>query len=477
MELCGHMRRLASTVKTVMGLAERRMAPDGCLRRGGIAMVGACIFLISHGCGPVEGTVSSDAAAEPSVLIHLTLDSLAPEESGAPLGTILAPVTAYVPRGDAIRGFVAAGGTFLVGRDVNGSLEAYNSATGARRWTWQAPNWIHNAPQVSDSTVVVTWGDNRVVGGPDSLRRTLGSGPGGVAALRLHDGALLWKRDVNGAVMTSALVSGDTVFVITGTRRLLVLRVGTGAVLRDDSLPGVPAMANPRRFGSRAIIGLSDPPAILALDGSFATRLWYRPLPPIEAGPSDVQPAVRGDLVVTTGTDFLFGHKLFVRDVLPRLIDRVAMRLRLRPYDAFARQYVALLQLSTGRVLWLRSFGVGHHVEQNRSGTPVLTANRILLQSPVLSEVLAIDLAGRVVWRRSLANVAKGTVALLGDRVLAAQSNGELVLFAIKDGREIQRWASAGRIAFFSPTIFMDRIVYALDDGRLATIDRKTITP
>jgi outer membrane protein assembly factor BamB len=406
-------------------------------------------------------------------------DCTAPESVSAALANarLSAVSPAVAPRiesmDEPIRGIAISSETVIIGRHGNGSVEAFDARSGHRRWRWTAPNWVHNDPQIVGERVIVTYGDNgHRPPSVDRLRLFLGKREGGVAALDLASGRPLWQINLPGSVMTSAIVERGEVIVATGERMVRVFDLRSGKLTRATKSDGVVAMANPRAVAGTLVVGLSVPPGMTQYNLADLSQRWHASFPGfVEAGTNDATPAVDGTLIYTTGTQSVLGRDRFSRDALHRWPAKLRMKAGREPYRALSRQYVAAVDRCSGKLRWLRSVGVGFHVEDNRSGTPVVAHEHLLVGSPVLDEVLRIDRTGRVLWRRSIPGLAKGYVVPWREEVIAATQSGSLIRLAEASGAELGRAEIGHPILFFSPLLAGDRLIVPTQDGQVVLVD------
>jgi outer membrane protein assembly factor BamB len=189
-----------------------------------------------------------------------------------------------------------------------------------------------------------------------------------------------------------------------------------------------------------------------------------------------VTPAIRGDTLITTSTQLVTGRDNLSIDAAALWFDKLMMRLGQRPWRPLARQWASAIDLRDGRLLWTKSLGVGHHRELNRSGTPIALPDGAVFSSFVLNELIRLNASGGVVWRTRLpGEAAKGNVAISGDSVGVAMSDGRILFVDLASGRTTSSRASSGKIAFFSPTMCDGRLLYPTEDGRLISLDSPSV--
>ncbi len=374
--------------------------------------------------------------------------------------------------GQPIRGLLMTDSALFIGRDGDGTVERHEARTGEVRWSVRLPNWVHSAPVIAGDKLVATYGDNfPVVDSTGKNRMIVGRGDGGIVALRHTDGTIVWRYESRGAVMTRALVIGDTVLAVTGDRRLLALDAATGRDLWHVDAGGIGSMASPLIVGRSVIVGLSDPQSIAAFDLDTHRLRWRALIGERVRGTGDVTPAIVGDTLISTSTQLVGGNEFLSLDVIPFWPRKVLMRIGVIPWRPLARQWSVGVSLSDGRVLWSTSLGVGFHRELNRSGTPEATPDGVVFSSYITNEVIRLSASGRVLWRtRTPGDAAKGNVLVVGDSVAVALSDGRLTFLQLRDGRVTSSRASAGRIGFFAPLLCDGRLTYPTEEGILVSL-------
>jgi outer membrane protein assembly factor BamB len=264
--------------------------------------------------------------------------------------------------------------------------------------------------------------------------------------------------------MTSPVVAGENVVVATGERRVRAYNRRNGKQVAELSLPGYSAMANPKTDSGVVVVGMSDSSALVAIDKETLKLLWAARLPLIDHGVGDVTPAITHQLIITTGTRSLRDSERFAGDAFAI---KARMRLGLRQRQSITRQMVAAVDRCTGAVRWVRSLGVGVRVYENHSGTPVIADSGIFIGSPVLNEVLRLDLLGNVVWRTKVPGLAKGYVVVRNGSVIAATTDGRLMMLDQRSGRNVGAMSFEKQIRFFSPLVFDSVLVVATQAGGL----------
>lgn len=143
------------------------------------------------------------------------------------------------------------GGGILVAVGTDGAVNAFDAATGARRWTYQM--------KVDDKL------QNSAFGGGasyDGGRVYATNGIGEVAALDAQTGAEIWKVKPAGPLRGSPTVAFNTVFVMTQDNQIISLASADGSNLWQESgssaQAGVFGVASPAAAQGTVIAGYSS---------------------------------------------------------------------------------------------------------------------------------------------------------------------------------------------------------------------------
>ncbi len=374
--------------------------------------------------------------------------------------------------GMPIRGYLVEDSSIFLGRDMDGTVERHALPDGTMRWRARVPNWVHNAPAVVGTSLIVSYGDNLPVASPaaESLL-IVGRDSSGIAAFALADGTLRWQHATRGAVMTRVVAIADTILAVTGGRALLALDATTGRVLWELDVGGIGSMATPLLHGRTVVIGLSNPQSVAAVDLDRRAVRWRALIGEHVRGTGDVTPAVLGDTLFTTATQLVTGRDLLKLEFAPYWFPKLLMRIGVRPYQNLARQWVTGVSLADGRILWSRPLGVGYHRELNRSGTPIAVSDGIIFSSFVTNEVFRLGTGGTIRWTARLPGIAaKGNSSIAGDTVTVALADGRLVSLEASTGRQLGLRQSAGKVAFFAPLSCRGRLWYPTEDGRMVAV-------
>ncbi len=209
--------------------------------------------------------------------------------------------------GFAISGAVGAGdGLVLVGGE-KGDLAAYED-DGKLRWKTRVSSEVLSAPQISDGMVVVRTGDGRIAGlsAQDGKRQWLyeratpalivrshagvviqrgavfaGFAAGKLAAINLHNGAVIWESAVSqprgtteleriSDITSTPVVDDEQVCAVSFQGRAACFDIAQGATLWSREMSSESGMTLLRKF-----LYVSDAKStVLALDKASGSSLW-----------------------------------------------------------------------------------------------------------------------------------------------------------------------------------------------------------
>lgn len=144
---------------------------------------------------------------------------------------------------------VGAGMLFAV--DVNGAVQAFDAASGARRWTFQTD--LEKDLRPSSFGGGATFFDGRVYAT---------SGAGDVVALNAQTGAEIWRVKPSGPLRGSPTVAFNAVYVMTQDNQIFGLALDDGRIVWQDaaasSETGVFGVAAPAAGQGTVIAGYSS---------------------------------------------------------------------------------------------------------------------------------------------------------------------------------------------------------------------------
>ena len=250
-----------------------------------------------------------------------------------------------------------------------------------------------------------------------------------VAAHRVSDGRLIWRRDIeppeedDGNWGGGLAVDADVVFAATGFAQVVALAGDSGKELWRTNVSG-PMRAAPTAFNGRGFAVTKDN-QLFALDAENGDILWSHTGIEETAGLiGSASPAVDGDIVVV-------------------------------PYSSGE---IFALRVENGRQLWMENLAAIRRADAVSAladirGRPVIDRGRVYAISHS-GRMVAIDLpTGRRLWEAPLGGVNQPWVA--GDFVFVLTTDAVVAAVTARDGRI--RWLTPIGL-FEDPVKRRDRI-------------------
>lgn len=216
--------------------------------------------------------------------------------------------------GSAINGGMAVAGNELYVDTLAGDLLAVDLFSGSVRWRVRAPHSLMSTPVLSGGLVYVGSGTADIPSDRMPLwgkRDTVMGVPGGDAfyAYDTATGALRWSFATPGHDMVSPALFGNVLVFANGDAHAYGLDAQTGRQLWKRTLPGLSTMASTTAAGNRALVStcryvLPYRCATLALDPHSGRILWQVPY-----GNADSSPAYAKGTVFVSGLDYTRAHE------------------------------------------------------------------------------------------------------------------------------------------------------------------------
>ncbi|MFO0710398.1 MAG: PQQ-binding-like beta-propeller repeat protein [Sandaracinus sp.] len=275
-----------------------------------------------------------------------------------------------------------------------GQVWALNGA-GGRVWMYQAGGGIGAEPTLSldGETVYV------------------GSDDGFLHALRAHDGSLLWRTEMRGALGDAPLATDDAVYIATENDVIEAFDRASGDALwrYERQAPEgfyVTEHAGLTLSDRRLLAGFTDGAAV-ALDPSDGRVLWVRD--------------TAADLAPHTSDELRFTDV----DTTPLAIDGTVY------VASFAGAYA--LEPSSGSVRWLRNEWTGV------TGISAAPGGQLILSSGDHGVVAVRARDGERLWATPVRRGAPTATQVVGDLVVYGENEGGLVALTLGRGREVGR--------------------------------------
>lgn len=317
--------------------------------------------------------------------------------------------------------------------DTKAQIRAFDTKTGALVWT------VSFGSDGKDRKAV--WGGGVSVSG-DALYAT--NGLGDVAALNASDGSILWRKRPSGPLRGAPTVAFGNVYVMTADNQIFALKASDGSVDWQEAgateLTGVFGVGAPAFAQGTVVAGFSSG-ELNAYRYENGRVLW-------------------GDALARTSTTTSVAALADI-DANP-VIDRG------RVFAIGKGGRMVSLELVTGQRLW----------EINLAGisTPWVAGEWVFVVTDDARVLCIARNSGKVRWVTQLARyrsekkkkdpISWTGPVLAGDRLILANSQGQLVNVSPTDGK-VQSSVKSGGPVMLSP-IVAGNTLYVLDnDGRL----------
>lgn len=320
--------------------------------------------------------------------------------------------------------------------DTQGTVTAFDAATGARRWT-------HSMEVKGDGSSSVFGGGASYDGG----RVYVTSGVGEVAALDASNGNEVWKVKPAGPLRGSPTIAFNSIYVMTQSNQILAINPADGAVMWNESgslgQAGVFGVAAPAAGQGTVIAGYSTG-ELVAYRYENGRTLWSDALARTSISTQvGSLTDVDADPIIDRGTVFALGQggRMAAYDLLSG--QRVwELNLAGISTPAVAGDWVFTLTddskllaiaRTSGKVRWLTQLTRWKNEEKRKNPVfwtgPVLAGNRLWL--------------GNSEGELSVGNVADGTVTKFADL------NGPLSLAPVVANGTLYVLDDSGRISAF----------------------------
>jgi outer membrane protein assembly factor BamB len=298
-------------------------------------------------------------------------------------------------------------------------------ATAART---QAQQFIHVRPPFR-----VVW--SRAVGGlmefpavVDADVAFVSNYHGSVRAYSMHNGALVWRRDLGGMMAASPAIWGDHELVVHGMNgRVYVLNRHNGRVLWS--------------YSTGAAIESSP----FVRDGVDYFGAWNGTVYALDLRTRQLRWTYRSGYKITSSASFANGT-LFIGDYGGRLLALSARR---------------------GGLRWSAS------VNGRIYGTPAVAAGRVFVTSSTGGSATAFSTSGRRLWSLGTGSYVYSSPAVWNGRVYVGSYNGTLYCVSASSGSVRWRYSTAGAIAG-APTVVAGVVYFSNRQHRIYGVSART---
>lgn len=237
---------------------------------------------------------------------------------------------------------------------------------------------------------------------PDGSRLVVGASDGTISCLRSQDGALLWRKRVEGPTDSEALIENGVVYLAAANGNALTYRLKDGKLLWQTTLPG-PGAARPVVAGDKLLV-MTTVNELVCLRKNDGKWLWSH------------KRSFRSDRFKVLGA----ARPLVVGDVV---------------YGGFSDGQMVKLDLKDGSVLQSRQLVKGGATFADVDVDPVMVGGSLLTGS-ASGGVLALDPA-TLEQRWNYDIDAPSDLAVEGNRVFVTGGDGSVACLQAGNGKEV----------------------------------------
>jgi len=305
----------------------------------------------------------------------------------------------------------------------------------------------------------------------------VGGATGAVVCLRAADGEILWRAQTEGAVMSSPAVAAGRVFVGSADRCLYAFQAADGRRLWRLRTRGA-IVASPLVLGTRVYCGSMDG-TFRCVEAATGRELWRRrEAAGISASAASADESLyygdeAGYIIACRSADgALLWRQQTTGGIIAapvvageRLIVPVMSPTTLAPPKI---KCLLVLDRQSGQELWAFS-GTSSVLH-----TPVCDEQNVYfaIVSGYLSatELLALRLSdGTEIWKQKLGGVADSSPALVGDKLLFGNHDGQFYVVRKSDGAILQALDLDAKM-FSSPAVAGGAIFIGLQGGEVVCL-------
>lgn len=332
-------------------------------------------------------------------------------------------------------GVSVVAGLLYVGDD-NGYTYALNALTGKLVWAHYGWNMTMSNPLVSGDTVFVSTGSAyfnyaNTMKYLHGERPTRGPGLNTIYALDRRTGKEIWAFHPPGEAMPTPLLDGGFLYAGTGDGHVYKLAADTGALKWKSDIVSFVSMSSLVKGDGYLFVGGTDPNFLYAIDEESGRVMWKATIPGLVAtGIGDCTPAYADGTVVQEVTVESGDKQHPVANVLLALDAR------------------------SGRILWQKRFPDGLVPPAMKTATPVIVDGVVYEGSPVSGDYYAIDLkTGHERWTLRLGSQIRAGAAILDGVAYLPYRAGDIAAIRIADGTRLAVTHVGGAFGPSSPVI------------------------
>lgn len=332
-------------------------------------------------------------------------------------------------------GVSVVAGMVYVGDD-NGYTYALNAATGKLVWAHYGWNMTMSNPLVSGESVFVSTGSayfnySNTMKYLHGERPTRGPGLNTIYALDRQTGKEIWAFHPPGEAMPTPLLDAGFLYAGTGDGHVYKLAADTGALVWKSDIVSFVSMSSLVKGDGYLFVGGTDPNFLYAIEETSGQVAWKATIPEMVAtGIGDCTPAYADGTVVQEVT-VNSGNK-----------------------DHPVANVLLALDAKSGRILWQKRFPDGSVPPAMKTATPIIVDGVIYEGSPVSGDYYGIDLkTGRELWKLHLGSQIRAGAAVLDGIAYLPYRAGDIVAIRIADGSRLGVTHIGGSFGPSSPVI------------------------
>jgi outer membrane protein assembly factor BamB len=332
-------------------------------------------------------------------------------------------------------GVSVVNGILYVGDD-NGYTYALNAATGKLVWAHYGWNMTMSNPLVSGEHVFVSTGSAyfnyaNTMKYVHGERPTRGPGLNTIYALDRQTGKEVWAFHPPGEAMPTPLLDAGFLYAGTGDGHVYKLAADTGSLVWKTDIVSFVSMSSLVKGDGQVFVGGTDPNFLYAIDEASGRITWKTTIPDMVAtGIGDCTPAYADGTVVQEVTVNSGNGDHQVANVL------------------------LALDAKTGNILWQKRFADGPVPPAMKTATPIIVNGVIYEGSPVSGDYYGIDLkTGRELWTLHLGSQIRAGAAVLDGIAYLPYRAGDIAAIRVADGSRVGGLHIGGAFGPSSPVI------------------------
>ncbi|MCL4520164.1 MAG: PQQ-like beta-propeller repeat protein [Firmicutes bacterium] len=265
-----------------------------------------------------------------------------------------------------------------------GMTMAIRPENGQVLWQHLLPNALNSEPIVAEGRVYVGEG-NAVFRShlafplptiePTTVR---GTGPSAIVAFSAVSGQELWRYPTVGSDQPSPTYADGKLYVVNGSRQLIVLNAVTGRRLWHLNIGVYVSRSSPRIVGHMLYVGGGGPDAVVAVNLIQRRVVWKKFIVGAIGAVDDTPLAYAGGE--------LYGEAMLGSPYLP--LENLKHHQMLFAIDA-----------KTGRLLWRRDIAYGFEPRYKQGSTPMIHGNELFVGNAITGEFFAFNrVSGKPLW-------------------------------------------------------------------------------